>query len=274
MNEAALIVEEKNNFKSLNSSFKFDLISLEKYPIEKIIEFYHESNNKHLLEIVTNKMTNLVHKVCQEFKNTNIEYEDLLQIGMTGLLIAINKFKSDKNNKFTTFAYFYIRGEMLHHLRDKNLINFPRWIIKTNKMLTNFINDFNEKNDREPSIEEISVGLNISTEGIEEILKSRKSLYYHESLDITVDNDDFAEYSLNDKLIKSRNIKSFSMVIEDKIMLWDAIDKLTGRQKKAFISNYVLGLSQQEIGKKMGISQKTVSKHLNEAVQSLKSKLT
>ena len=55
--------------------------------------------------------------------------------------------------------------------------------------------------------------------------------------------------------------------MEDKILLWDAIDKL-------LILKYVFGFSQEEIGKKMGISQKSVSRKLKDSIETLKGYFT
>ena len=63
------------------------------------------------------------------------------------------------------------------------------------------------------------------------------------------------------------------MVIEDKIQLWDAIERLKGANKKILVMKYIFGLTQEEIGKKVGMSQRSVSRNLKETLKDLKETL-
>ena len=45
--------------------------------------------------------------------------EDLYQVGMLGLLNALKHFDNQKNTKFSSFAYFYVLGEVTKYIRDK-----------------------------------------------------------------------------------------------------------------------------------------------------------
>ena len=58
--------------------------------------------------------------------------------------------------------------------------------------------------------------------------------------------------------------------MEDKILLWDSIDRLKGMNKKVLILKYVFGFSQEEIGRKIGISQKSVSRRLKDSLKTLR----
>ena len=257
----------KNKFSSENS---IDTIKLKNYLPEELLKIYKETNNPDILSIIIEKFKKLVYKIAGEYRNKGIEYKDLLQLAFTGLVVAVNRFDVKKENKFSTFAVYCIRGEILHYIRDNNLIRYPRWLWKLNRLFNNFVKEFESKNNRYPTKEEISLGINVSLNGIDEILKAREAAFYRISFSEDEDSKDDGSYIYNKSLIKSRGYRSFELVIEDKILLWDAIDKLTGLRKKILISNYFLGYSQEEIGKKAGISQKSVSRHLNEAIKTLK----
>ena len=106
------------------------------------------------------------------------------------------------------------------------------------------------------------------------MFKAREAAFYKYSLDDNNGDPNFENYNLNKKLIKSRTYRSFDLVMEDKILLWDAIDKLKGSNKKILILKYIFGFSQEEIGKKMGISQKSVSRKLRDSIETLKGYFT
>ena len=258
----------------LKYSEDHDLLRIKNIPVEELVELYNENNNPEFLSIIVEKNKKLAYKIANEFKNPSSEDKDILQVAFTGLLVAINRYDPKSNNKFSTFAYYCIRGEIQHYIRDNKLIKIPRWLWKLNRIFNDFVTKFESDNHRYPTKEEISVGMNVSVESIDEILKAREAAFYNHSLDNNSNNTSNNNFSFDKKLIKSRSYKSFDLVMEDKILLWDAIDKLKGSNKKILILKYVFGFSQEEIGKKMGISQKSVSRKLRDSLKTLKSYFT
>jgi len=55
----------------------------------------------------------LVHSIAQKYKNSTVPYEDLVQEGMIGLWEAEQKFDEDRETKFSTYAYFWIKKRIL-----------------------------------------------------------------------------------------------------------------------------------------------------------------
>ena len=249
----------------------FDILRFKKLPVEELIENYSKYNSTEILEIIIEKNKNLAYKIAHQFKSSSHNLDDLVQVALTGLLVAINRFDVKQKNKFTTFAYYCIRGEVQHYIRDNNLIKIPRWLWNINTIFNDFIVRFNSENNRYPTKKEISAGINISIENIDEILKAREASFYSYSLDENVtDNDGII---IDRDLIKSKSPKSFELVIEDKILLWDAIDRLKGLNKKILLLKYIFGFSQEEIGRKMGISQRSISRNIQDSIDILKENL-
>ncbi|MEE8325222.1 MAG: sigma-70 family RNA polymerase sigma factor [Candidatus Humimicrobiaceae bacterium] len=262
-----------NDIRSIYSEDQ-DPLRLKNIPVEKLIELYNQKNDPEILAVIVERNRELAHKIAGKFKNISSETRDILQVAYTGLLVAINRYDTKSNNKFSTFAYYCIEGEIQHYVRDNKLIKIPRWLWKLNRLFNEFIIRFESENFRYPTRQEISVGMNLSIDGIDEILKAREAAFYNFSLDDNPDTFSTNNISFDKKLIKSRSYKSFDLVMEDKIILWDAIDKLKGSSKKILILKYVFGFSQEEIGKKMGISQKSVSRKLRDSIKNLKNYFT
>jgi RNA polymerase sigma factor (sigma-70 family) len=248
-----------------------DLLRLNNIPVEKLIGLYNKNNNPEILTFIVEKNRKLVYKIANQFKKPSSEVNDILQVAYTGLLVAINRYDHKLNNKFSTFAYYCIKGEIQHYVRDNKLIKIPRWLWKLNRIFNEYVTKFKSEKNRYPTKEEISVGINLSINSIDEILKAREVAFYNYSLDS--DSQNFSankDTGFDKNIIKSRSYRSFDLVMEDKILLWDAIDKLKGSSKKILILKYVFGFSQEEIGKKMGISQKSVSRKLKDSIETLK----
>lgn len=239
--------------------------------VEDLIRLYKKHNNSDTLNLIIKKTEKLVYKIAGEFRNNRIDQKDIQQVAFTGLLIAINRFNVKNGNRFSTFAVYCIRGEILHFIRDSKLIKAPRWIWKLNKVFMNFVRDFESSKNRYPTVEEISNGINISIGGINEFFKAREAAFYdYRPIEKFDDPNNDEKYYFDRSMIRSKDYKSFNLVMEDRILLWDAIDKLRGINKKIVVLSYFLGFSQKEIGKKIGISQKSVSRKLKESINILK----
>ena len=256
--------------KLLNKTKEIDYIKLARLSSEELIGVYNGNNSSKILDIIIKRYEKLVGSIAARYKNTNVEFKELLQIGFTGLVIAVNRFDISMNTKFTTSAVHCIKGEILHFLRDSKLVRIPRWLWKLNRIFDDFVLKFEQKSNRYPTKEEISIGMNVSIESIDEILKAREAAYYNVSLD---DSNAVDGSNLSKDLIKSREFKSFGLVIEDKIQLWDAIERLKNADKKILVMKYIFGLTQEEIGRKVGMSQKSVSRNLKETLKDLKETL-
>jgi RNA polymerase sigma factor (sigma-70 family) len=69
----------------------------------------------------------LVYAVCERVNNYKVPREDIHQIGMIGLIKAVDRFDPGKGVAFSTYAWKLIHGEVLQYLRDKaDLIRTPR----------------------------------------------------------------------------------------------------------------------------------------------------
>ena len=64
----------------------------------------------------------LVVSIAKRFTGRGTEYEDLLQIGLLGLVKAVKRFDENLGYKFSTYAVPVIMGEIKKHLRDDNFI--------------------------------------------------------------------------------------------------------------------------------------------------------
>ena len=256
-----------NNIENEN----FDVIKLKGSSIEELIGIYKNFNSPEILNLIIKKTEKLAYKIAGEFRNKELEQKDLQQVAFTGLLVAINRFDPKINSRFSTFAVYCIRGEILHFIRDSKLIKVPRWFWELNNLFSKFVKNFEITSDRYPTIKEISAGINISVEGINEFLKARQVAFYKfMPIDENEGNDADGNYGFDKSLIKSNKYKSFDLVMEDKILLWDAIDKLGDLNKRIVVLSFFLGFNQKEIGEKIGISQKSVSRKLEESIKTLK----
>jgi RNA polymerase sigma-B factor len=166
--------------------------------------------------------------------------------------------------KFSTFATHWVEGEIRHYLRDKaEVARKPRWILDLVKRVDRYIQQYMQENQRMPEVREISRDLNISEEGIVEIIRVKNAL----SMD-RIEEGGSSDVEINK--IKSLRVESFKLPIEEKIAVEQAIENLKMLEKKIVYLFFYYDLTQMQISDRLGISQKKVSRLLNKAVEHIK----
>ncbi|MEQ8172722.1 MAG: sigma-70 family RNA polymerase sigma factor [Candidatus Eremiobacterota bacterium] len=235
---------------------------LKKYSQTKNIELRHQ--------IVLNNFS-LVRYIAKNYQDSGETIDDLIQVGYIGLIKAVDGYDSEKNVKFSTYATHKIRGEIRHYLRDKSsIIKRPRWIQSIYVQIIKAIEELTRELGRPPTLPEIAGFCNIKEEGISEILKAVDS-FKITSLDGTKSDRETENFNfpLIDR-IKSQRYVTFKLPVEDRIAIIQAIEQLKILEKDAIFLFFYKDLTQIEIAKKLGVSQKHVSRLIKKSLDKLK----
>ncbi len=172
----------------------------------------------------------------------NVDKEDLYQAGVVGLLKAYKNYKYDGKTKFSSYAYKYIYGEM-YLLVNNNSLKVDKDSIKLAKLIEKSRYSLAQKINKIPSDEELSNFLNIPLKTIQDISSLSGEM-------VSLDEDD----TLYNKLSKNENYDNSLLIIQ-------GLKYLTDEEKKIIIDRYYNDLTQDEIAKKMELSQVTVSRY-------------
>ena len=129
----------------------------------ELLMAYRQNPSVHLRNRVVNLNAGLVRKVAHHFTHQSpVPFEDLEQIGYIGLISAAERFDPTQGHAFSSFAIPYIKGEMLHFLRDRaSAVRIPRRLYQLSNAGTKVSQVLNEKLGRQPNDYEIAAALNI-----------------------------------------------------------------------------------------------------------------
>jgi RNA polymerase sigma-B factor len=211
----------------------------------------------------------LVRKIAHRVSHQCAEpYEDLEQIGYMGLIRAIERFNPSQGCAFSSFAVPYIRGEMLHFLRDRSgTVKIPRRWQQLNKDGQKVREEFLTTFGRQPTDNEIADRLNVSVnEWRESKIASRNRLPL--SLDATVCQQIDSPMTLGDT-IPDTQYQTLQNLEEDRQQLQKALNQLEDKTRKAIEFVFLHELSRKEVAEQIGVSPMTVTRRIQRGVQQM-----
>lgn len=226
-----------------------------------------KENDEFAKEKLITENSPLIKSVVKRFLNRGVEYDDLYQLGSLGFLKAINNFDVSYGVKFSTYAVPMIAGEIKRYLRDSGIMKISRSVkalsFKINKFIDNYMAEF----DKSPTIDEIAKALNVDSQDVVFAMESSKQIL---SLNLDVSDDDGKMQALEEKV--SDEINPFDGVV-DNMVLYNAIDKLTEREKKIIILRYFRDKTQKEVASVLGVSQVQISRLETKIIEKIKNEL-
>lgn len=207
---------------------------------------------------------NLVASLAYKYSYNQNDFEDLYQVGMIGLLDALDHYEANGTTKFSTFAHIYIKGEILKYLRKNRPIKVSDDLYRLNQSVQKLTDVLTQKLMRIPTTKEISDML-----GVEEsqVLDAQAACEFVKSLDYEL-NDEGKELNLYDSVWYEE--KGYD---ENVLALKDAMKGLTEEEKILILSRYYEDKSQQETSEILGMSQCQVSRNETKILKKLKNKI-
>ncbi len=225
---------------------------------EELLADYHDSGSAQLLDELVRRNQNLLHHILKRFAYADEPYEDLLQVANLGLIKAAQRFDCERGVRFSTYATAIVDGELRHHLRDALLMRQPLWVKKVYAQIQEKSSELLRKLGRPPTMAELSEALNIGESGILEVT----NLYAR--IDLHSRNEPFAPDELQAEadpaMVQSVRQESFQLPIEDRIVLYQALDKLSAFEKKLIYLLFFKDLTQSQAAEELGLTQKKVSR--------------
>ena len=227
-----------------------------------------DPDNKEIQENLVKEYQDLVEALARKFSRGRSMHDDLVQVGMIGLLGAIKRFNPDFGKSFESFAVPTMIGEMKRYIRDKTWsVHVPRRIKELGPKMNKAVEKLTETLQRSPKIEEIADFLSISEEEVLEVMEMGKS-YQALSVDSAIESDsDGSAVTLLDMI---GDIEKGYDRIDRKMLLDKALQSLSERERQIIQCTYYEQKSQKETGEELGISQMHVSRLQRRALEKLR----
>ncbi len=205
-------------------------------------------------------------KLALRYSYTDEPLEDLVQVAALGLLGAIERFDPDRGAKFTSFAAPTILGELKRHFRDKGwTLHVPRDLQERALALSRAGDRLSNDLGRSPNLHELAEAIGCTLEQALEATEVAHS-YSPASLDAPVSREG-EEASALVEMIGSDD-DGFALAESRDIIAgtWESLSEL---ERQVIVLRFAKGLTQREIGLRIGYSQMHVSRLLRRSLARL-----
>ena len=205
----------------------------------------------------------LVLSVVQRFLGRGENPDDLFQVGVIGLIKAIDNFNPTLDVRFSTYGVPMIIGEIRRYLRDNNAVRVSRSMRDTAYHAMQIKEQLTAKNNREPTVEEIASIMKVPKENV---VIALEAIVEPVSLYEPVFSDGSDTIYVMDQIGDNRDDSTWL----EELAVKEAISNLSDREKRILTLRFFKGKTQMEVAYEIGISQAQVSRIEKGALNSIK----
>lgn len=201
-----------------------------------------------------------VKALARRYADRGEPLDDLIQVGMVGLINAADRFDETRGHDFRSFATPTVLGEIRRHFRDRAwALKVPRRVKDDTVRISALIEEVSAREGRAPTVPEIAEASGITVDRVLDAFAAN-SAYRPESLSgspVLDDPDTERDLPATEEGYRES---------EDRIVLTDALSRLPARERVILHLRFEEGLLQSQIAARVGISQMHVSRLITRAL--------
>ena len=210
----------------------------------------------------------LVLSVVQRFSGRGESMDDLFQVGVIGLINAVDAFDLGQNVQFSTYGVPMIAGELRRFLRDHSALRVSRSMRDTAYRVLQVKEKLLAATGREPSVETLAAETGIARQ---EIVFAMDAICEPVSLYEPVFSDGGESACIMDQ-IGDQNSGDEQWL--EQIALEEAVSHLSARERRILALRFYDGRTQTEVAREIGISQAQVSRLEKGAIGRIKKEMS
>lgn len=196
----------------------------------------------------------LVRHIVKRYQGRGCDTEDLFQIGVIGLIKAVDHFDLSRDVQFSTYAVPMIMGEIKRFFRDDGIVKISRGIKENAYRIRQSMEQYASQHGREATVQELMEMTGLSRE---DIVLALEAGYEVESIYQAAYKSDDREMLLIDRIPGNKDEHE---ILTNHIVLHELMEKMDERDRQLINLRYFENKTQTEVAALMGISQVQVSR--------------
>lgn len=228
----------------------------------------HPDDRLPLVERIVDLNLDLADGLARQYANRGLDLDDLTQVARIGLLLAVKRFRPGVGPSFSAFAIPTIRGELRRHFRDHGwVVRPPRRLQELRARARSQREELEQQLGRTPSSVDLAEALAVDPKEIQQC-DAADSGFHPLSLEATLDEDD------TPAVARLKDDSEELEMLPDLLALRRELANLSERELRVLKWRFTEGLTQSEIGVRLGVSQMQVSRILSATLARLRHALT
>lgn len=227
------------------------------------------SGDSHARELLIERYLPLARRLARRYQRTDEPMDDLVQVASLGLIKAVDRFDAGREVAFSSYAVPTILGELKRHFRDRTWsVRVPRDLQELALRVDQTVSSLSSDSGRSPSVSEIAQALDLDEERVLEALAAA-SAYRAGSLDAPragAQGEDQGE-TLADSIGAAES--GFEQA-EQRATLEPLLARVSARERTVLRLRFAEGMTQAEIGERIGVSQMQVSRLIRQSLVRLR----
>ena len=233
---------------------------------ERLLHLAREGDRAARETLITGNLR-LVLSVIQRFVGRGENADDLFQVGVVGLIKAIDNFDPTHLVKFSTYGVPMIAGEVRRFLRDNSALRVSRSMRDTAYRVLQVKEKLTAEQGREPDVDAIAKALGIPRS---EVVFAMDAICDPVSLYEPIFTDGGESITVMDQVGDERSTDEHWL---EQIALGEALEALSEREKRILTLRFYDGRTQMEVASEIGISQAQVSRLEKGAIDQIKKRV-
>lgn len=207
--------------------------------------------------------------MAQRYDGRGIEHDDLVQVARLGLVKAMSRYEPGRGRSFAAYAVPTISGELKRHFRDRGwMVRPPRRVQELRSDLSTHRAELEQHLGRGASDPELAEALGLAVDEVRELARAT-SCFRPTSIDAPLDGEGPREPAA----ALAYDDPAFDLV-ENRVCLEGILAGIDERSQQLLSLRFVEGLTQREIGERLGMTQMQVCRSLNSLLRRLRSEVT
>lgn len=238
-------------------------LSLEEEDV--LLRRYASARRPELENEIVQRFLPLAKSLAGRYRSSAERDEDLMQVASLALVKALRRYDPERGS-FAAYAAPSILGELRRYFRDQSWrVHIPRGLQERIMKVERATSDLTDELGRAPTMAELAEQTGLGSEDLLDAIQAGSSQWLG-SLDVTVGGADEPESTT---LVETMGKEEGGYEAVESQLAIDQVADLSDREREVIELRFVEGLSQHEIGGRVGVSQMQVSRDMRRGLAKL-----
>lgn len=231
--------------------------------VDPRFEEFRRTGDRRLREELVLDHCELAMRLARRYRGRGETIEDLEQVALLGLLKAVERFDPGRGSSFGAFATPTILGELKRHFRDQAWsVRVARGVQELSLEVNRVVGDLAQDLGRSPTVDEVAARVGRPAEAILEAMEANRA-FNAASLDAPARDSSGGDGEASSAPAERLGVDEPGIgAVEHDVTMRALLTLLPDRERQIVELRFYEGMTQSEIGARLGMSQMHVSRLL------------